>query len=79
MAERRLGRGLDFLIKKTDPPQEESRNQTQGTVAVDAIRPNGWQPRHVFDLEPLNDLIESIRLHGIIQPIAVRAVEGGMS
>ncbi len=84
MTERKLGRGLDFLIKRTTPVVAQEEESADGQelagsneVPVDAITPNRHQPRRIFDLEPLNDLIESIRLHGIIQPIAVRRVEGG--
>ncbi|MFT7616392.1 MAG: ParB family chromosome partitioning protein [Planctomycetota bacterium] len=77
MTERKLGRGLDFLIKRTTPVEVEAPTPVAGEIPVDAIRPNVHQPRRVFDIEPLNDLIESIRLHGIIQPIAVRKVKDG--
>ncbi len=80
MVERKLGRGLDFLIKRTTPEKEESTQASPepiGSVPVASIRPNVHQPRRIFDLEALNDLIESIRLHGIIQPVAVRKVKDG--
>ena len=42
-----------------------------------AIRPNPAQPRKVFRPEALEELKESIRRHGILQPLSVRRVEGG--
>ena len=42
-----------------------------------SIRPNPAQPRKVFHPEALNELSDSIRQHGILQPLSVRRVEGG--
>ena len=42
-----------------------------------SIRPNPAQPRKVFRPEALNELSDSIRQHGILQPLSVRRVEGG--
>ncbi len=79
MAERKLGRGLDFLIKKTQEIEadEAALRDTSASIPVDSIAPNPFQPRRVFHVEQLNDLIESIRFHGVLQPIAVRAVAEG--
>jgi ParB family chromosome partitioning protein len=41
-------------------------------IAVDQIRPSGQQVRTRFDAEPLGELAESIRMHGILQPVLVR-------
>ena len=45
------------------------------TIKLDDIIPNRFQPREVFDEEALNELAESIRMHGVIQPIIVRQVD----
>jgi len=45
------------------------------TIKLDDIIPNRFQPREYFDDEALNELAESIRLHGVIQPIIVRQVD----
>ncbi|HEU0072996.1 MAG TPA: ParB/RepB/Spo0J family partition protein [Dehalococcoidia bacterium] len=58
-----LGRGLDALIPRNQPSVEE--------VDVDLIAPNPQQPRSVFDPESLTELAESIREHGVIQPLIV--------
>ena len=42
-----------------------------------SIRPNPSQPRKVFRQEPLEELANSIRQHGILQPLSVRKIEGG--
>ena len=58
-----LGRGLEALIPDLQPAVEE--------VDVDLIAPNPQQPRTAFDPESLAELAESIREHGIIQPLIV--------
>jgi ParB family chromosome partitioning protein len=58
-----LGRGLDALIPNVQPSVEE--------VDIDLIAPNPHQPRSVFDADALSELAESIREHGIIQPLIV--------
>jgi len=61
---RGLGRGLDALIPSTGQQGVEE-------VDVDLIAPNPQQPRTVFDPEALAELAESIREHGVIQPLIV--------
>ncbi len=46
-------------------------------IDVDRILPNSHQPRKNFDEESLNDLANSIRVHGVVQPIVVRSLEDG--
>jgi ParB family chromosome partitioning protein len=58
-----LGRGLGALIPRATVGLRE--------VPVDAIRPNPWQPRTYFDEEELNELAQSIREHGVLQPVLV--------
>ena len=71
---RGLGKGLSALI----PAKEESSTE-EGVqeINIKEIRPNRFQPRHDFDEEKLAELAESVRVHGILQPIVVRAVIGG--
>lgn len=45
-------------------------------VSLDRIRPNPYQPRRVFDQVALNDLANSIREYGVIQPISIRQLTG---
>jgi ParB family chromosome partitioning protein len=46
-------------------------------IPIEEIRPNRQQPRKSFDPDRLSDLVASIRANGIIQPVLVRAIEGG--
>jgi ParB family chromosome partitioning protein len=61
-----LGRGLDALI-----PGGGARNAAVEQVDIDLIAPNPHQPRTVFDSDALDELAESIRQHGVIQPLIV--------
>lgn len=74
MAKPRLGRGLDSLIPPADSALKQSDVQQ---VAVGAIRPNPHQPRTLFAKEQLAELAESIRIHGVIQPLIVKEENGG--
>lgn len=65
---RGLGKGLGALI----PELEEDNLDPQQVVDINLIVPNPYQPRKEFSDEKLNELAESIRLHGIIQPLLVR-------
>lgn len=68
-----LGRGLDALIStEAVRPQGSS---TISEVAIDQIEANPNQPRREFDEEALNELSNSIREIGIIQPITLRQVD----
>lgn len=62
-----LGRGLDSLFNENSTEKESTV-----TVDINDISPNRNQPRKVFDEELLNELSESIKEHGLIQPIVVR-------
>ena len=61
-----LGRGLSSLIGETKV--ESKKNQ----LSISDIMPNKYQPRKIFDEENLNDLTNSIKERGILQPIIVR-------
>jgi len=82
MKKNRLGKGLDALIPSKKEEQTEDQTQTTapkaGIVEVDitSIIPNDNQPRKVFDDNALNELTESIRAKGVIQPIVVTEVDG---
>ncbi len=68
-----LGRGLDALF---DENSIDSGSAVQ--LRINEIEPNRNQPRKDFDEEALNELAESIKKHGIIQPIAVRPLTNGV-
>lgn len=66
-----LGRGLNSLI----PPMPGTASGDDGErvlqIPIDDIKPNPQQPRQQFDHDALEDLISSIKAHGIIQPLIV--------
>ena len=70
---RGLGRGLEALI----PMSREGEALVPQMIAVDQIRASHQQVRTRFDAEPLAELAESIRLHGILQPLLVRRLADG--
>ena len=73
MAKRGLGRGLSALI----PDMETIRGQQVRELPIDEIQPNPFQPRKRFDKSKLEELAESIRQHGIVQPLVVRLQDSG--
>ena len=76
-----LGRGLSALLGEPSPKDGESPASASGagvrSIALADIRPNPDQPRKAFDDESIGELADSIAQHGILQPILVRAIEGG--
>ncbi len=72
----RLGRGLAALIGNAgaDLAPSEAPRANQRKVPIEFLRPNPRNPRKAFDEEHLQELTESIRARGVIQPIVVRAV-----
>jgi ParB family chromosome partitioning protein len=69
-----LGRGLDALLAGGNEAEPTHALQT---IAIDRIRAGKFQPRTRMDETALNELAESIREQGVMQPILVRPVEGG--
>ena len=70
-----LGRGLESLLSSSESQYETAiPKEPEGAVEipVGSIRPNPYQPRKIFDKEKLKELSESIKKHGIIQPLVVR-------
>ncbi len=62
-----LGRGLNTLLQIEEAPN---------TLPVDQLTPNRWQPRSLFDEEGLEELAQSIRAQGVIQPLVVTTRDG---
>lgn len=78
MANRGLGRGLSVLIPGMDSKSIEDRLQNRIVeLPLVKVTPNKNQPRQNFKEQSLNELAESIREFGIIQPIMVRSLDGG--
>ena len=71
-----LGRGLGALLENANTDITTSLgNATAGNVAmipISSIEANPWQPRSEFEQNALNELADSIKIHGVIQPITVR-------
>src|SRR5215475_339540 len=71
MAQRKaLGRGLSALLGT--PGSETLESEGLREIDIDRIVPNTQQPRKHFNEESLNELSDSIRVHGVIQPIVVQ-------
>lgn len=78
MSRQALGKGLDALIKQTqevmqNPTAQNAEKAGAGVSKIDVkkIVPNRFQPRRVFNEEKLAELAQSIKEHGLTQPIVV--------
>src|SRR6187455_1368909 len=74
-----LGRGLSSLLpRKVDiapqvpPPEPAPSSDTVAKVSLERIDPNPSQPRNEFEPIAMQELADSIRAHGVIQPLVVR-------
>lgn len=77
MARRGLGRGLGALIPSADKtPEEGLKKERVMELLLDDIVPNKNQPRSRFKDETMDELAESIKEFGVLQPIIVRSIEG---
>ena len=75
MSKKALGRGLEALIPKK--LLEEKKGPAQ-QIPLSKIKPNPFQPRKIFRPEDLQELVQSIKERGILQPIVVRKKRGSM-
>jgi ParB family transcriptional regulator, chromosome partitioning protein len=64
----RLGRGLTSLLGETMP------DGSRANLPVERIHANPYQPRKIFDEDEIGHLSDSIKTHGVLQPLVVRAV-----
>ena len=72
MAKKSLGRGLGAILGEVAEAYEKEVPQNEIVeIAIDAIRKNPYQPRRNFNEESLQELAESIKEHGLLQPIIV--------
>lgn len=77
---RALGRGLEELFNNENLDlqsmenkiYESSTNEEIVEIPLEELRPNPYQPRKVFDEEALQDLADSIKEHGVFQPIIIK-------
>jgi ParB family chromosome partitioning protein len=79
-----LGRGLNALLggetEFAPPEQQQAQSETPGEIralALDRLQAGRYQPRTRMDETALQELADSIREHGLLQPIVVRTVGGG--
>lgn len=79
-----LGRGLGALLESNDTgtatKQSEGLGREVGVVVnipLEQIEVNPFQPRSTFEEDSLLELSESVKVHGVIQPITVRKIDGG--
>src|ERR1700739_1986944 len=70
-----LGRGLDALLGDSGVALQTPAGAPQ-TLAIEQLRPGRYQPRTRMDPQSLNELADSIRAQGVIQPILVRPAGG---
>ena len=70
-----LGKGLGALLGDFDEGSQEENGLKK--LPLHKIEPNPDQPRRDFDPEELEELAESIRIHGVIQPLTVREMPNG--
>lgn len=77
-----LGRGLASLIPDAHSEANATGTPTLGAKRdfflcdIEKIVPNTYQPRKIFQKEALEELVESVKVHGVIQPIIVRQRDG---
>jgi len=78
MNRKALGKGIEALIPDFEKGVPDSKRLTGSIdLLVDEIRPNRLQPRKHFDDQKFNELEQSIREHGVLQPIIVQMGEKG--
>ena len=70
-----LGIGLEALIPKYQTDDDDIKNSAH--IAIELIYPNKNQPRNFFSKEGMQELIESIKENGIIQPLTIRDLNNG--
>ena len=71
-----LGRGLASLIPGEGNPTAIATRKDFFHCDIEKIVPNTYQPRKIFQKEALDELVESVKTHGIIQPLVVRQRDG---
>ncbi len=74
-----LGRGLESLIPKSAPDKEIQQKESIFLIEIDKIKENPLQPRRDFNEAELKSLADSIREHGVLQPLIVTKIEEEVS
>ncbi len=78
-SKRRLGRGLETLLRREEPDSLEGQGREDlagqvSEIVVELIEPSPYQTRRRFASEPLRELSQSIAVNGLIQPLVARRV-----
>ena len=71
-----LGKGLEALIKKHDT--EENSRYLSGEISIKKIQPNPNQPRQTFNPNKMEELKQSIKEKGVLQPLTVKQLKNGL-
>ncbi|MFA5161579.1 MAG: ParB/RepB/Spo0J family partition protein [Elusimicrobiales bacterium] len=66
-----LGKGLDALFRQTQTGTPENAGNAAAKIPINKIKPNRFQPRQNFSDQSIAELAESIKLHGLAQPVVV--------
>ena len=77
MNRKALGKGINALIPDFEKGVPEVEKSLATDLLIDEISPNHLQPRNYFDDKKLNDLMTSIKEHGVLQPVVVQKVDSG--
>ena len=84
MKKNELGKGIRALLSSTDVESPDKKDKlvkelshSVANIPLDAIEINPFQPRSEFDIEALEQLAKSIKIHGLVQPITVRHMGDG--
>ena len=77
MNRKALGKGINALIPDFEEGVPEAEKSLATDLLIDEISPNPLQPRNYFDDKKLNDLMSSIKEHGVLQPVVVQKVDAG--
>ncbi|WGZ93751.1 MAG: ParB/RepB/Spo0J family partition protein [Candidatus Thiothrix putei] len=72
-----LGRGLDILLSSVRGEGEQAEDTVLKRLPVERIRPGQYQPRTRMDPDALQELADSIKAQGLVQPVVVRKLGGG--
>lgn len=72
-----LGRGLNSILLDVENSFSKELENSVLEIEISQISPNSFQPRKIFDENALKELSESIKAHGLLQPIIVTQKENG--
>ena len=77
MNRKALGKGINALIPDFEKGVPEAEKSLATDLLIDEISPNHLQPRNYFDDKKFNDMMASIKEHGVLQPVVVQKIDSG--